>query len=68
MKITSVHEISFNEEHWRCYNPQGFRKRENQSDCGVLVLLNALAITNNSSDIERELVNLKWRYCALGYC
>ena len=59
MKITSVHEISFNE---------AFRKRENQSDCGVLVLLNALAITNNSSDIERELVNLKWRYCALGCC
>ena len=65
---TSVHKISFNEEDWRYYNRQGIRKQENQSDCGVLVLLNALAITNNSFDKECETVSVKWRYWALDCC
>ena len=59
-----VHKISFNEEHWRYYNHQGIRKQENQSDCGILVLLNAFAINNNSFDIERETVSVKWRYAS----
>ena len=44
------------------------RKQKNQSECGVLVLLNAFAITNNSLDIERETVSVKWRYWALDCC
>ena len=65
---TSVHKISFNEEHWRYYNHQVIRKQENRSDCGVLVLLNAFAITNSSFDIERETVRVKWRYWDLDCC
>ena len=66
----SVHKINFNEEHCRYFNHQGIRKQENQSDYGILVLLNALVITNNSNsfDIERETVSVKWRYWALDCC
>ena len=42
-----------------------FENKKNQSDCGVLVLLNVFARTNNSFDIERETVSLKWHYWAL---
>ena len=50
---TSVHKISFNEEHWRYYNHQGIQKQENQSDCGVLVLLNPFAIIHMTLNVRR---------------
>ena len=36
-----------------------FENKKNQSDCGVLVLLNVFARTNNSFDIERETVRFE---------
>ena len=64
-RYTSVHRIIFNKEQCRYYNHRVIRKQGNQSDCGIWVLLNAFAKTNNSLDIKLKAGSVKWRHWAL---
>ena len=63
-----MQQIWFNKEYWRYYNHRVIQKQGNQSDCGILVVLNAFAKANNSPDIELETVSVKWRNWAFDCC
>ena len=64
----TLHKIDFKQKTGTFFIILGTQRQENSLDCGVLTLINACVIANNSFTIESELVSVKWRYFVLDRC